>query len=189
VLEVCCPEFGGGWNWWVIRIRKRHPSEPSQVLHAAAAMGGLNKFIVVVDEDINPQDPEMVLWAMSFAVQPHEDIETITKRVPGLDPSAHRFMRTPEDRGFPPPIGTSGLLIDATRKGEYSPVALPARQFMEEALAIWRDEGLPGLTLREPWHGYPLTGLWTEEDEALARRAVAGESLSAGEKLSAATPA
>ena len=28
VLEVSCPEMGGGWNWWVIRMRKSHPSKP-----------------------------------------------------------------------------------------------------------------------------------------------------------------
>ena len=28
VLEVACPEMGGGWNWWVIRMKKSHPSKP-----------------------------------------------------------------------------------------------------------------------------------------------------------------
>ena len=34
VLEVACPEMGGGWNWWVIRMKKSHPSKPKQALHA-----------------------------------------------------------------------------------------------------------------------------------------------------------
>ena len=38
VLEVCCPEMGGGWNWWVIRMAKSHPSKPRQALQAASGM-------------------------------------------------------------------------------------------------------------------------------------------------------
>jgi 4-hydroxy-3-polyprenylbenzoate decarboxylase len=80
-------------------------------------------------------------------------------------------------------VGCSGLLIDATRKGAYPPVGLPTREFMEAALEIWKDEGMPDLKLRQPWYGYKLRGLWTEEDDELARRAVAGEALRAGELL------
>ena len=55
VLEVCCPEMGGGWNWWVIRMKKSHPSKPKQALHAAAGMDPTSKMIIVVDEDIDPE--------------------------------------------------------------------------------------------------------------------------------------
>jgi len=178
VLEVCCPEMGGGWNWWVIRIRKSHPSLPSQVLHSAAGMGPLNKTIIVVDEDINPKDPDMVTWALSYAMQPQRDVQIISGRVPGLDPSAHSLMRSREDRSFPGGVGTSGMLIDATRKGPYPPVGLPLREYMEDALRIWEAEGLPKLSLREPWHGYtPPDRLWSDTDDRRAQRAVNGESL------------
>jgi 4-hydroxy-3-polyprenylbenzoate decarboxylase len=156
VLEVCCPEMGGGWNWWVIRMRKTHPSKPRQVLQAASGMGSANKMILVVDEDIDPTDPDMVTWALSFAMQPHRDVQIINGRVPLLDPSALSLMTKPEDRSFPPPAGCSGILIDATRKGPYPPVGLPKQPFMERALEIWRQEGLRALKLKTPWYGYPL---------------------------------
>jgi 4-hydroxy-3-polyprenylbenzoate decarboxylase len=174
VLEVCCPEMGGGWNWWVIRLRKSHPSKPTQVLQAASSMGSTNKVIIVVDEDIDPKDPEMVMWALSFAMQPHRDVQVIAGRVPLLDPSAYSLMSKPEERSFPPPIGCSGILIDATRKGPYPPVGLPKRLFMERALEIWQKEGLPGMKLKTPWYGYPL-GLWTTEDDELAEAVTRGE--------------
>lgn len=167
VLEVSCPEMGGGWNWWVIRIRNTHPSKPTQILQAASGMCATNKVIIVVDEDINPKDPEMVMWAMSFAMQPHRDVRIIKARVPLLDPSAYSLMTRPEDRTFPPPEGCSGMLIDATRKGSYPPVGLPKKKFMEDARKIWESEGMPSLKLREPWYGYPL-GLWTPEDDEMA---------------------
>ncbi len=174
VLEVCCPEMGGGWNWWVIRMAKSHPTKPKQALQAAAGMDTTSKMIITVDEDIDPKDPEMVMWALSFAMQPHRDVQIITGRSPLLDPSAYALMSSPEDRFFPPPVGCSGLLIDATRKGPYPPVGLPKKSFMEHALKIWQEEKMPELKLKTPWFGYPL-GMWDAEDDALADAVTRGE--------------
>jgi UbiD family decarboxylase len=174
VLEVCCPEMGGGWNWWVIRMSKSHPTKPKQALQAASGMDTTNKIIIVVDEDIDPKDPEMVMWAISFASQPHRDMQIVTGKSPLLDPSAYALMNNPEERFFPPPVGCSGLLIDATRKGKYPPVGLPKKEFMERALEIWREEEMPALKLRAPWHGYPLD-LWTAQDDELAAAVARGD--------------
>jgi UbiD family decarboxylase len=174
VLEVSCPEMGGGWNWWVIRMKKSHPSKPKQALHAAAGMDPTSKMIIVVDEDIDPKDPDMVMWAMSFAMQPHQDAEIITGRVPLLDPSAHSLMRGREERSFPGAVGCSGLLIDATRKGPFPPVGLPKKSYMENALKIWQEAEMPKLNLKSPWYGYAL-GLWDDEDDRLAEKVAQGE--------------
>jgi 4-hydroxy-3-polyprenylbenzoate decarboxylase len=174
VLEVACPEMGGGWNWWVIRMKKSHPSKPKQALHAAAGMDPISKTIIVVDEDIDPKDPEMVMWALSFAMQPHRDAEIITGRVPLLDPSARSLMNNREERSFPGPVGCSGLLIDATRKGPFPPVGLPKKKYMEAALKIWQQEKMPDLKLKTPWYGYPL-GLWDEQDDQLAEAVARGD--------------
>ena len=174
VLEVCCPEMGGGWNWWVIRMAKSHPSKPKQALQAASGMDTTNKIIITVDEDIDPKDPEMVMWAISFASQPHRDAQIVTGKSPLLDPSAYALMTNPEERFFPPPVGCSGLLIDATRKGKYPPVGLPKKEFMERALEIWQAEEMPELKLRTPWHGYPLD-LWTAQDDELAAAVARGD--------------
>jgi 4-hydroxy-3-polyprenylbenzoate decarboxylase len=174
VLEICCPEMGGGWNWWVIRMAKSHPTKPKQALQAASGMDTTNKIIITVDEDIDPKDPEMVMWAISFACQPHRDAQIVTGKSPLLDPSAYALMSHPEERFFPPPVGCSGLLIDATRKGKYPPVGLPKKEFMERALEIWRQEEMPALKLREPWYGYPLD-LWTARDDEIAAAVARGD--------------
>jgi 4-hydroxy-3-polyprenylbenzoate decarboxylase len=174
VLEVCCPEMGGGWNWWVIRMAKSHPTKPKQALQAASGMDTTNKIIITVDEDIDPKDPEMVMWAISFACQPHRDAQIVTGKSPLLDPSAYALMNNPEERFFPPPVGCSGLLIDATRKGKYPPVGLPKKEFMERALEIWREEEMPELKLRHPWHGYSLD-LWTAQDDEIAAAVARGD--------------
>jgi len=137
--------------------------------------------IIVVDEDIDPKDPDMVMWAMSFAMQPHRDTRVITGRVPLLDPSAYSLISKPEERSYPPPFGCSGILIDATRKGPYPPVGLPKQEYMERALKIWRQEELPLLTLKNPWYGYAL-GLWNAEDDEMAEAVARGEPVKSERK-------
>jgi len=67
----------------------------------------------------------------------------------------------------------SGILVDATRKTKMMPLALPAREYMENARAIWEELGLPELSPRAPWHGYPM-GDWSDLWERFARNAVEG---------------
>ncbi len=71
------------------------------------------------------------------------------------------------------------MLINATLKGSYAPVALPKREFMEEARAIWERLGLPALKPETPWHGYEL-GIWPAELERQARMAAASDYFTLG---------
>jgi 4-hydroxy-3-polyprenylbenzoate decarboxylase len=72
------------------------------------------------------------------------------------------------------------VLIDATMEQPYPPLSLPKKEYMDEALRIWQEEGLPQLKLKEPWWGINL-GAWSEEEEELARAAVEGNYYKAGE--------
>ena len=82
-----------------------------------------------------------------------------------------RFEHMPEQ---------SRVLIDATMKWPYPPVALPKREFMEKARALWEELGLTPLKLREPWWGQNL-GCWSDEEEEQANLAVKGEYYKTGE--------
>jgi len=68
---------------------------------------------------------------------------------------------------------TSTLLIDATAKGPMPPLALPKKEFMERAEALWAELKLPPISLKPPWHGYTL-GDWIERWDVWAARAVNG---------------
>jgi 4-hydroxy-3-polyprenylbenzoate decarboxylase len=185
VLDVAFPAYGGGSRHCIIQIKKTSPWQPWQVLNAVMGYTTeVGKIAIVVDEDINPRDPEAVNWALAFAMQPHRDIRIVTHRVPGLDPSAYPPGASTEERRFPSPSGSSALLIDATRKWAYTPVGLPRKEFMEQALEIWKKEGLPQLQLRTPWHGYHL-GRWTADDEENAELTLRGEHFKLAEKLKA----
>ena len=42
-----------------------------------------------------------------------------------------------DEQRFPSPVGTSSILIDATRKWDYPPTSLPRKEFMDNALSRW----------------------------------------------------
>ena len=57
------------------------------------------------------------------------------------------------------------MLIDATLKHVLPPLALPRKEFMENAREIWEELELPELNPESPWHGYELgdwESLWTQ---------------------------
>jgi 4-hydroxy-3-polyprenylbenzoate decarboxylase len=174
VIDVAFHESGGYEAFLVIRMKPTHPSQPWQALYSAAGYRptGL-KMIIAVDEDVNPHDLDAVVWALCFSMQPHRDLKVLGGKSPALDPSGYPPGASKDERSYPKPQGASSLLIDATRKWPYPPVGLPKKEFMERAMKIWEEEGLPPLKLREPWHGYSL-GDWTREDEEFAELAAQG---------------
>jgi UbiD family decarboxylase len=130
------------------------------------------KWIIAVDEDIDPQNADALFWAMSYRCQPQHDLLVVPHKHPGHGP------RGPRDGGE-----TAAVLINATLKGTYAPVALPKREFMERARAIWGRLGLPPLKPQSPWHGYDL-GYWPDELERQARMAAASDYFTLGRETS-----
>ena len=74
-------------NLALVSIRKRFPGHARKVCHALWGMGQMmfTKTIVVVDEDVNVQDPYETLWRASNAVDPARDSFTVTGPVDQLD--------------------------------------------------------------------------------------------------------
>jgi len=130
------------------------------------------KWIIAVDEDIDPQNADALFWAMSYRCQPQHDLLVVPHKHPGHGP------RGPRDGGE-----TASVLINATLKGTYAPVALPKREFMENAKAIWERLGLPPLKPESPWHGYDL-GHWPAELDRQARLAAASDYFTLGRETS-----
>ena len=182
IIDVAINEMSGSaGHWIVIRMKKTHPSQAWQALNGASApfpTGG--KWIIVVDEDIDPSDPESVIWALSYRVQPMRDVKLIFGKAGGLDPST--APPGAADRRYPGTQGCSAILVDATRKWAYPPTSLPKKEYMENALKIWEEEGLPKLQPRVPWFGTSF-GNWGIEQEEAADLAVRGDYYLTGEKL------
>ena len=120
------------------------------------------KIVIAVSEDIDPESSDAVFWSLAYRSNPSEDVHIAPHRAGG------------QGAMYGPKQTTSTLLIDATQKHPMAPLALPAREYMEGARAIWEELGLPVLSPRAPWHGYTL-GDWCSTFERYAQRATAGD--------------
>lgn len=141
-------------------------------LHGAASRyryGG--RWVIAVDEDIDPDNADAVFWAMAYRCQAQHDVKIVDRKDPGHGPRAAR------DGGE-----MASVLINATLKGRSPPVALPRREFMENARRLWERLGLPKLAPQSPWFGYALEP-WPAELERQARMAVEGDYFALGDEL------
>jgi 4-hydroxy-3-polyprenylbenzoate decarboxylase len=159
----------------VIAIQFERGTPATEVWRGLQGAASLHRFagkwIVAIDEDIDPENADMLLWAMAYRCQPQYDLHVLPHKDPGHGP------RGPRDRGE-----SAAVLINAMLKTPYAPVALPKREFMENARRLWERLGLPPLRPQTPWHGYEL-GHWPEALERQARMATAGDYFALGDIL------
>ncbi len=152
--------------------RKLPTTEIWRAMYGAAALHrAAGKYIIAVNDDIDPDDANALLWAMSYRANPMLDMHILPHRDQGHGPRSHR--NGGED---------GSVLIDATLKEPYPPVSLPKRPYMERAKKIWEELGLPALKPEQPWYGYSL-GEWSEEFDEAAERAVKGDYFVTGEMI------
>jgi 4-hydroxy-3-polyprenylbenzoate decarboxylase len=129
---------------------------------AANFLADCGKICIAVSEDIDPTNADAVFWSLAYRMNPKDDLNVVPYRSVGHGPKTDSRH---ED---------ATLLIDATLKGTAPPLALPKREFMENARRIWEELKLPALSPQPPWHGYSL-GDWADDWESFAQRAVRGE--------------
>jgi 4-hydroxy-3-polyprenylbenzoate decarboxylase len=75
VKGVWCPPFGGAREFVTVSIKQSYPGHATQAgLVASQTRAGAyaGRYVVVVDDDINPYDMEDVLWAMCTRSDPLE---------------------------------------------------------------------------------------------------------------------
>ncbi len=154
----------------VIVFSKGTPkTEVWRALYGAAFFkGDCGKICLAVNEDIDPDNADALFWAMAYRMNPVADVQTLDHRGQGHGPK--REAEGDED---------STLLMDATMKSDMPPLALPTKEHMLRAKAIWEELGLPGLRPQAPWFGYSL-GDWLPQWDAAAQRAATGRYLENG---------
>lgn len=88
-MKVVLTEGGKNWLHAVIQIKKRLEGEPKNAIMAAFAAHPSLKHVVVVDEDIDPEDPVSVEYAIATRFQASRGL-VIIKDAKGssLDPSS-----------------------------------------------------------------------------------------------------
>jgi 4-hydroxy-3-polyprenylbenzoate decarboxylase len=156
----------------LVMERRTSPTEIWRALYGAAAWNrAAGKYVVAVDEDIDPDNADALLWAMSYRANPALDLQILHHRDQGHGPRSKRNQG--ED---------ASVLIDATMKEDFPPISLPKREYMERAREIWVELGLPKLKPESPWFGYSL-GEWSDELERAAELAVKGDYFETGKLL------
>jgi 4-hydroxy-3-polyprenylbenzoate decarboxylase len=156
----------------IVMERDMPETEVWRALYAASTVHRFaGKWIIAVDDDIDPENADALFWAMSYRCQPQHDMRVLDRKDPGHGP------RGPHDNGE-----SASVLINALLKGDFAPVALPKREFMENAKAIWERLGLPPLKPETPWHGYDL-GVWPKNLERQASMAARSEYFDFSDEL------
>ena len=156
----------GGHKIFIVQVEKGMAD--AEIWRALYGVSSLQRFagkiVIATDQDIDPDNADAVLWALSFRAKPHLDMEILRQQDGGHGPTD--TVRGDED---------SALLVNAVLKEDYPPISLPKREFMERARDIWENDlKLQPLKPETPWYGYSL-GAWTDELEQEAIRAVKGD--------------
>ncbi len=107
VKEVNLPEYGMFHGLAIVSIKKRYPGHAKKVMMGLWGTGqfSLTKTIIVVDEDVDPNNLNDVIFAVSANVDPQRDVMIL--------PNTHADVLDPSTKfaGFGSKMG-----IDATRK-------------------------------------------------------------------------
>jgi 2,5-furandicarboxylate decarboxylase 1 len=133
----------------IAQIEKAHISESNQIGRALAKFNLGQKFIYLVDEDIDIRDQETLNWALSSRVDPERDIEFI-KDFPTFQYDPSTLSRAAKDgkKLGSPPYPSSIAIVNATVKCDVPEISLPGRSVMLKALGNWSETGLPPITPR-----------------------------------------
>ena len=137
------PAAAGAFALVVISLEQRYAGHAAQALSLAAQVPGgayVTKWIIAVDEDVDPTDMDQVLWAMGTRANPIDDIDILRNtRGSPLDPS----QNPPEKRLY-----GSKALINACKDYRYIKT-FPRRTLLRESVyrqvvERWSELGLSG---------------------------------------------
>jgi len=106
IVDVAMPAEGIFQNLMIVAIRKSYPGHARKIMNAIWSLGQamFTKVVLVVDHDVDVQNPREVVWKALCAIDPERDIQFVLGPVDTLDHAARR-----QDFG-------SKMGIDATRK-------------------------------------------------------------------------
>lgn len=137
------PAAAGAFALVVISLEQRYAGHAAQALALAAQVPGgayVTKWIIAVDDDVDPTDMDQVLWAMGTRANPADDIDILRNtRGSPLDPS----QNPPDKRLF-----GSKALINACKDYRYIRT-FPRRTLLRESTyrqvaSRWNELNLPG---------------------------------------------
>ncbi len=138
VRAVWVPPLGGNRLWLVVSIKQRYAGHARQAGFVACQVregAYAGRYVVVVDEDIDPTNIEDVLWAICTRSDPVNDIDFIRRAwSTGLDP----MIRANQ------PTFNSRAIIDACRPwewmSEFPAVSESSPELVAKVREKWADK-------------------------------------------------
>ncbi len=143
VKMIHCPPEGDSVMSAVIQIAPHYVGHSWDVGRTwlSSSVSSYSKYVVIVDEDINPFDLGEVWWAIMTRTQGGRDIEILRwGKMSKSDPSIPRSQGEFSDK----------VIIDATKKldypyveawkGHWAPVCMPPGEIMDLVDLKWRKE-------------------------------------------------
>lgn len=93
VKNVMLTQGGCSWLHAVVQIKKRTEGDPKNAILAALAAHPSLKRVIIIDEDININDPIDVEWALATRFQPDKDLLLVpNSKGSSLDPSSDNSL-------------------------------------------------------------------------------------------------
>lgn len=143
IKGVWCPPEAAGWGWTIVSIEQKYAGHAAQVgALAAQCMGGayFTKYVVVVDEDVDPTSLAEVIWAMTTRSRPQDSIDILRETWSTyLDPSQNPVEIRPWG---------SKCIINACKEfrfiKEFSRRTRLDKKVYEKVAARWQELGLKG---------------------------------------------
>ncbi|SDP19469.1 UbiD family decarboxylase [Actinacidiphila guanduensis] len=137
VEGVWAHEVGGGRQLLAVAIKQSYAGHARQAGYLTSQLPSaayMNKFVIVVDADVDPRSLNDVMWAVCTRTDPAEDIETMRQTWGSrVDP-----LRAP---GLPP--FNTRAVIDAcrpwTRLADFPRVAESGRELLDHVVRRWPD--------------------------------------------------
>jgi len=139
----CHPAAAGGFGVTTVSLEQRYAGHAPQALALAAQCPGgayYSKWIIAVDDDVDPTDINQVLWAMATRCNPIEDLDLLRQTwSTWLDPT----QNPPEER----PYGSKALInacMEHRHLKTFSKRTKVGKQVYERVAQRWQALGLPG---------------------------------------------
>lgn len=149
IVDMNLPCEGIFHNLVIVSIKKQFPFHAKRLMNSLWGMGQMmfSKMIIVVDDDVNVQNPAEVVWRASNNMDPKRDILFTEGPVDVLDHAS------------PMPAFGSKMGIDATRKWpeegftrEWPDVLKMSTEVKKRVDQIWEKLGLNGKQVKnEEW--------------------------------------
>ena len=138
----CYSEVAGDALFSVVSIEQLYAGHSREAGLTASQYGHQNRYIIVVEEDIDPSNLKQVIWAMMTRGKPHEAIEILHRCRSNSSDSTISMEEKRKYKVPPKPLYNSRVVIDACRplewKNEWYPIVKASPELRDKTSKKWQ---------------------------------------------------